>query len=51
MLRRLPLLLLALVFALTAVVQAQDTTTKKPKIRRDPDLNATNEGVTFLWLK
>ncbi len=43
MLRRLPLLLLALVFALTAVVQAQDTTTKKPKIRRDPDLISAEE--------
>lgn len=22
-----------------------------PELRGDPDLNATNEGVTFLWLK
>jgi len=22
-----------------------------PKLRGDPDLNATNEGVTVLWLK
>jgi len=22
-----------------------------PQLRGDPDLNATNEGVTFLWLK
>ena len=22
-----------------------------PGLRGDPDLNATNEGVTFLWLK
>ena len=22
-----------------------------PELRADPDLNATNEGVTFLWLK
>jgi len=22
-----------------------------PEFRRDPDLNATNEGVTVLWLK
>ena len=22
-----------------------------PELRGDPDLNATNEGVTILWLK
>jgi hypothetical protein len=22
-----------------------------PELRRDPDVNAVNEGVTFLWLK
>jgi hypothetical protein len=25
--------------------------TPVPELRGDPDLNATNEGVTLLWLK
>ncbi len=43
MLRRIPLLLLTLAVALPAVVRAQDTTTHKPKIRRNPDLITTQE--------